>query len=306
MKLSIVVPVYYNNESIPFLVSRLRNLAGNLPAYSFEFVFVDDGSGDESFQTLLVEHERDSRIKIIKLTKNYNSMVAIQAGLAYATGDCVGVISADLQDPPEIFLEMIKHWEQGKKVVLGVRERRHDAFLERLCASLYYFLLNTFALRGYPRGGFDLVLLDRSVADSVKAVKEKNTNIMNLIYWFGFDCALVEYTRGKRMYGHSRWTFAKKWKLFMDSFIAFSHLPIQLMSVLGILVAIVSFLYGTTIIILALFNQVPIRGYAALATLISFFSGTIMMMLGFVGEYVWRILDEVRKRPLYVVDKIVE
>ncbi len=305
-KFSIVIPVYFNAESIPQLVLRFQKLEEKLQGYEFAFIFVDDGSKDDSVLSLKKEQEKDSRIKIIKLSKNYGSMIAIQAGLAYANGDCVGVISADLQDPPEILVDMVKIWETGKKVVLGVRESRHDPFFGKLFSYLYYRILDVWALPGYPKGGFDCMVFDRSVVEQVRHMKEKNTNIMNLIFWLGYDRAFIPYTRQKRMYGKSRWTFSKKWKLFFDSFIAFSYAPIRFMSFIGIFVAGISFSYGIIIVILALLHHVPIRGYAALATLISFFCGTIMVMLGMIGEYLWRILDEVRKRPLYIVDEVIQ
>lgn len=302
---SIIVPVYYNALNIPHLIPRLQKLQESLPDYGLEFVFVDDGSGDDSFRLLAEAQKQDARIKVIKLSRNFGSMAAIQAGLNYATGDCVGVIAADLQDPPELFLEMIRQWEQGKKVVLGIREGRKDTAWQTIFSGAYYYLLRKFALADYPRGGFDMVLIDRQIVDELRRITEKNTNIMSLIFWLGYDRGSVSYVRQQREAGASRWTVAKKIKLFIDTFINFSYVPIRFISGIGVATAFISFAYGLLVILLRCFGIISVAGWTILVVILTFLLGLIMIMLGIIGEYLWRILDESRKRPPYIIDKII-
>lgn len=210
IKFSIVVPIYYNELNIPHTVPRLQKLQSLMPECEFEFVFVDDGSKDKSLDLLLEAKDRDSRIKVVKLSRNFGSMAAIQAGLEYATGDCVGIIAADLQDPPEMFREMLDHWKLGKKIVLGTRADREESFSQKLFSNTYYFLLEKLALKGYPKGGFDFLLIDQQVVQEILQIREKNTNIMSLIFWLGHDQVQIPYVRQERKLGKSRWTLSKK------------------------------------------------------------------------------------------------
>lgn len=302
---SIVVPIYFNALNIPHLIPRLQKLQEALPGYRLEFIFVDDGSGDNSFQLLAEAHKQDNRMKIIKLSRNFGSMAAIQAGLSYATGDCAGVIAADLQDPPELFAEMIREWERGKKVVLALREGRKDAALQSVFSGTYYYLLRRFAIADYPRGGFDMVLIDRQIVEELRSITEKNTNIMSLIFWLGYDRGSVSYVRQQREAGTSRWTVAKKVKLFIDTFINFSYAPIRFISGIGLVTAVMSFAYGLLVILLRCFGIISVPGWTILVVILTFLLGLIMIMLGIIGEYLWRILDESRKRPPYIIDTII-
>lgn len=303
-KFSILVPIYYNEMNISHTLPRLKAVADSAPDYDFEFVFVDDGSGDNSLRLLLEERENDSRIKVISLSRNFGSMAAIQAGLRFVTGDCVGIIAADLQDPPEMFVDMLELWKKGNKVVLAVRDDREESTGQKMFAAIYYYLLDRFALHGYPRGGFDFLIIDRQVVDELNAIHEKNTNIMSLIYWLGHSRTIIPYTRLKRKHGVSRWTLSKKIKLFLDSFVSFSYAPIRIMSLTGIVTATLSFAYGVFVVINLLLGNVHVRGYTTIIALITFLLGLIMIMLGIIGEYLWRILDESRNRPGYVIDEV--
>jgi len=305
-KLSIVVPVYYNELNIPHTIPRLQNLHNILPNCELEFIFVDDGSKDNSLRLLLEAREKDSRIKVVKLSRNFGSMAAIQAGLRYVTGDCVGIISADLQDPPELYEDMIKEWKSGKKVILATRSDREESFSQKMFSNSYYFLLEKFALKGYPKGGFDFLLIDKQVVQEVLDINEKNTNIMSLIYWLGHDREYVPYVRQERKLGTSRWTLSKKIKLVIDSFVSFSYTPIRFMSAIGFITAMLSFLYGVFVVVGTVFGMIELQGWTTIIALITFLLGIIMIMLGIIGEYLWRILDESRARPSYIVDENYE
>ena len=306
-KFSIIIPVYYNELNLPDTVHQLLALEMMLAGFELELVCVDDGSGDRSLE-ILIQHQRrhPDKIKVVKLTRNFGSMAAIQAGMTVATGDCVGVIAADLQDPPELFIDMIRHWEKGIKAVFAVRSDRQESRLRKFFSNSYYSLLRKFAIPNYPKGGFDFLLVDRQIVQEVNQIREKNTNLMSLIFWLGHPHIMIPYVRRNREKGVSRWTLSKKIKLFIDSFVAFSYVPIRFLSVLGLVVAIGSFAYGGVVFFTWLSRGIAVRGFTALAILLTFTAGIQMLMLGVLGEYLWRTLDETRKRPPYVIDKIYD
>ncbi len=304
---SIIVPVYYNEFNLPEMFLQLMTLQEDLPAYRLELIFVDDGSGDRSFEILLGFQKQYPRlIKVVKLTRNFGSMAAIQAGLAVASGNCVGMIAADLQDPPRLFLEMIHHWEQGNKAVFAIRKDREDPLWSKLFSLLYYRFVKSFAISDYPDGGFDFFLIDRQVVNEVNRIREKNTNLMTLMFWLGFKPILLPYTRKHRLKGMSRWTLAGKIKLFIDTFVAFSFFPIRLLSVIGFVAAASSFVYGTFILFYKLLFGISVEGWVATMLVVTFTAGLQTTMLGVLGEYLWRALDEVRRRPTFVIDEIYE
>lgn len=303
--ISIVVPVYYNETNLPDTISRLIALEKKLTQSQIELLFVDDGSGDNSLGVLLdFQIKYPQKINVIKLARNFGSMAAIQAGFTIATGDCVGMISADLQDPPELFLEMIDYWEKGNKAIFAVRQDREEPFLSKLFSNTYYSLIRKLAIPDYPIGGFDFFLVDRQIVNELLRIQEKNTNIMTLIYWLGFKPIMIPYIRRSRKKGKSRWTLSKKIKLFVDTFVAFSYFPIRVLSLIGLIMALGSFLYGTFILLYRLFFGIPVQGYVTTMLVMTFASGIQMTMLGVLGEYLWRTLDEVRRRPPFVIDEI--
>ena len=201
-----------------------------LPKYTIEYIFVDDGFTDRSLSLLQEAQRNIPGITIVKLSKNVGSMMAIQAGLSFARGDCVGMVTQDLQDPPELFMEMLESWKAGKKVVMAVRSDREESWSQRVFAQCFYALLDRYALRGYPRGGFDMFVIDKQVVNELVLIKEKNSHLMNLIYWLGYERTTVPYVRQKRLHGKSGWTFWKKVKLFVDAFVAFSYVPLRTIS----------------------------------------------------------------------------
>lgn len=302
---SIIVPVYFNELNIPDTIPQLLSLGEQLPDYDIELVMVDDGSGDRSLE-LLLEYRRahPSNIKVVKLTRNFGSMAAIQAGLRSASGDCVGMISADLQDPPELFVEMIRHWERGMKAVFAVRTDREEPLLQKAFSNTFYAMLRRFAIRHYPPGGFDFFLLDRQAVDEVNLIGEKNTNIMTLIFWMGYPHATLPYVRRRRAKGRSRWTMTKKIKLFVDSLVGFSYVPIRLLSVAGVVMSFLAFVYAAIVFWNRIVHGSPVQGWASLVILLSFTAGIQMVMLGVLGEYVWRTLDETRRRPPFIIDEV--
>ena len=306
-KLSIIVPVYMNEENLPETVPKLLALEQSLGGLALELVFVDDGSRDGSLELLLAMQRADpERIRVVKLTRNFGAMAAVQAGLGYATGDCVGTIAADLQDPPELFLRMVEEWRRGTKVVIAVRAERQDSPLQKMFSNMYYALMRSYAISDYPAGGFDVLLADREVVDAVTRINEKNTNLLSLVFWMGYGHFRIPYVRTRRRKGKSTWTLSKKIKLFIDSFVAFSYAPIRFASVVGLLFAATAFIYAGVVFAAWWRNGIAVEGFAALMIFMAFTAGLQMTILGVIGEYLWRTLDETRKRPTFVVDRVFE
>ena len=301
--ISVVVPVFHNEESLPDLTAALERAA---PGPEFEYVFVDDGSEDGSWRVLEEYAAREPRARLVKLSRNFGSFTACVAGLAHARGRAAVLISADLQDPPELIPAMVALWRAGHEVVLAVRAERAEGFVQRLAAGLYYRAMRRWALPDMPVGGFDFVLIDRKVVDTVVAVKEKNTTLMGLILWTGFRRATIPYARRAREKGRSMWTLRKRLKYFIDSFVSFSYFPIRLVQLLGVLFAVAGFTHAVVVTVLRLTNNIPIQGWTALMVVILVMGGVQLVTLGVLGEYLWRALDETKRRPLFIVDRVVE
>jgi polyisoprenyl-phosphate glycosyltransferase len=305
---SIVVPVFQNAPSLPDLVARFRHAAEECSGDRFEFVFVDDGSTDDSLAVLTALGRDDPRIRIVKLSRNFGSSAATLAGLGQARGDAVVAIAADLQDPPELIPEMVRAWHGGRKVVLAARRHREDPFPTRILAGFFYQLFRRFAIRTMPTGGFDFFLVDRQVRDLIVGIEENNAYLMGLILWLGFEPAVITYARRRReeRYGLSMWTLSKRIKYFVDSFVAFSYLPLRLVSLTGFLVVVLGFLYAALIFYLRLVRGFPVEGWTSLMLVLLVTSGVQILTLGVLGEYLWRNLEETRKRPRFVVEAMVE
>jgi glycosyltransferase involved in cell wall biosynthesis len=305
---SIVVPVYHNAASLPDLLAAFQALADRNRTDPFEFVFVDDGSKDNSFAVLHELAYSEPRLRVVKLSRNFGSNAAILAGLDQAKGDVVAAIAADLQDPPELIDAMLDHWRQGRKVVLAAREGRDDPFLTSLLANTFYKLFRRYALPSMPRHGFDFFLIDRQVCDLIKNIKESNAYIMGLILWLGFDPIVVPYHRRARekKYGRSMWTLARKLKYFADSFVAFSYVPIRAATLTGLTLSLLGVGYAAWVIFARLFLDLKAEGWASLMVVILVVSGVQMLMMGILGEYLWRNLEETRRRPRFVIERVVE
>jgi dolichol-phosphate mannosyltransferase len=304
-KVSIVIPVYYNAESIPFLFERLRQLEAELLAIDLEteLIFVDDGSGDDSLARLLEMRGQRPATKVVKLTRNFGAVHASKTGFHFVTGDCFTILAADLQDPPELILEMARRWKEGAKFIICERSGRDDPAVSKLFAAIHYRLLHLLVMRDFPQGGYDMALMDRAMLAPLRD-SSKNLYTPLLAYWLGYRPQILHYRRARREHGKSRWTFSKKFTAFLDIMLGFSVTPIRFISGLGVVVAVASFLYGGLVVVNALFGNIPVPGFAAIASLISFLLGLVIIMLGVIGEYLWRVFDEVNRRPETVIDEI--
>jgi dolichol-phosphate mannosyltransferase len=302
---SVVVPVYENAEALPRLLDRLGEVAGELPSVGFEFVLVDDGSRDGSFAFLRERSLHDARLRAVRLSRNFGSNAAILAGLTYARGECVVVMTADLQDPPELIPQMMDRWREGSEVVLAARRRRRDPAATRLFAAVFNWLFRRFVFSEFPAGGFDFVLMSRRVADLLLRMGEKNSYIYGQVMWLGFERSIVSYDREAREGGSSRWTIAKRVKYFIDAFTAFSYLPVRAASFLGMLLGATGLAYAGVVVAWQLAGRIREPGFAALMVTLLIVSGVQLVMVGIMGEYLWRVLEESRHRPAFVVDQTV-
>jgi dolichol-phosphate mannosyltransferase len=306
--ISIVVPVYNNAASLPSLLERLRALAADRPEHEFEFVFVDDGSQDESCGVIEAMVATEPRLSLVRLSRNFGSSAALLAGLEQAAGDAVAAIAADLQDPPELIGEMLARWQQGRKVVLAARQTRDDPWLTSLLADTFYTLFRRLAVRSMPKRGFDFFLIDRQVRDLLVGIQENNAYLMGLILWAGFSPDVLYYHRRQRekRFGRSMWTFARKLKYFVDAFVGFSYVPLRVASAVGLLSCVLGFVYAVVIVLRRLYAGADIQGWASLMVVLLVVSGVQMLMIGVVGEYLCRNLEETRRRPRFVRDCVIE
>ena len=304
-KISIVVPVYYNADTLMLLYEDMKQkILGKLGDY--ELVFVDDGSGDDSWEIMNQIKEIDGHTKCVKLSRNFGEHAALLAGLSVCTGDCAVTKQADLQEDSEIILEMYESWKKGNKVVLAVRSERDENPIKKFCAHMYYVMVHKFVNEKMPIGGCDCYLLDRQVIQVLELLDEKNSSLTLQVLWSGFQTDHVYFHRKDREVGKSRWTLSKKIKLAMDSMLSFSYFPIRCMSTLGVVFFVVSILMAVEVIIEKIAIGTPILGWASLMCVVLFSFGCMMLMLGILGEYVWRALDASRNRPPYLIDEIRE
>jgi glycosyltransferase involved in cell wall biosynthesis len=302
--LTVVIPVYYNAGSLAHLFTALKGVERELDArgVGLELVFVNDGSRDSSLEELLkIKHERPAT-KIISLTRNFGTVAANKIGFKFVTGDAFAVLAADMQDPPEQLLPMVEKWLEGRKFVVSARASRKDPVVSLFFSRLYYLLLEWLVTTNYPRGGYDMMLMDKIMLPYMNS-SAKHTITPVYAFWLGFPPYVLHHERRKRLAGRSRFTFRKKVNFLVDSISGFSTAPIRILSVFGMAVAIVSFLYAADIVINALLGRFEIRGFATLAALISFFCGLILFMLGMLGEYLWRVFDAVNNMPEAVIDE---
>jgi polyisoprenyl-phosphate glycosyltransferase len=301
MKISFVVAVYHNEGAIAKTHEKIQSIfASELTAHVYEIVFVDDGSEDGSLAEILELRKRDPHIKVITFTRNFGQMAAMLAGFKEATGDAVVNISADLQDPVELIPQMVDSWSGGSEIVICHRTDRSDTLLAKLFSSLAYGVLRI-SLPSIPSGGFDFVLMDRKVMDSFNAVDVRHRFFQGDLLWTGYRTSFIPYARLKRTIGKSQYNFGKKLKNFLDAVLDASYLPIRFISLLGLVTSALGVLYSATIVVSWLRGETPFAGWAPLMIAILMVGGLIMVMLGVIGEYVWRINEEVRKRPNYVV-----
>ena len=303
MKISIVIPVYYNEDNLIPLYNDIKEKIIDVVDYDYEIVMVNDGSKDKSYEVMKELSKKDHNVKIYSLSKNFGSHAAVLCGISKCTGDCAVIKAADLQEPTELILEMVESWKKGNNVVLAVREGREESFGQRMFANLYYWIVRKAALPSMPKGGFDVYLLDRKVIKVLESLDEKNSALTGQILWSGFKTDIVYYTRLARKIGTSKWTLKKKVRLVMDTLFSFSTLPITVVLSIGIFSFVGALIWALVVLIFKLMGIIRVSGFTTLFIFNLFSFGIIMLTLGILGEYLWRTFDASRKRPPYIVEE---
>ena len=302
MKLSIVIPVYYNEDNLRPLYKDIKEKIIEVIDYDYEIVMVNDGSKDKSYEVMMELGELDPNIKIYSLSRNFGSHAAVLCGLSHCTGDCAVVKAADLQEPTELILEMVESWKKGNNVVLAVREERQEPLKQKLFANLYYWLVRKTSLPNMPKGGFDVYLVDKKVIKVLENFDEKNSALTGQILWSGFRTDIVYYTRLAREIGTSRWTLRKKIRLVMNTLFSFSTLPITIVLCVGTISFIGALVWAIVELIFKLSGYINVSGWTTLFIFNLFSFGIIMLTLGLIGEYLWRTFDASRNRPPYIIE----
>ena len=299
--LSLVVPCYNEAAGLASFWARASDAldALGVPA---EAVFVDDGSRDATFAVLSALAARDPRVRVVALSRNFGKEVALAAGLDHAAGDAVVPIDADLQHPPELLHELVARWREGHDVVIALRrDRATDSAARRLASDLFHRLFARVSAVPVPRGAGDFRLMARPVVDALKSMPERTRYMKGMYAWVGFRTATVDYDVAERAAGESRFGLVKLWRLALDGIVSFSALPLRMSSFLGALFALVALAYGAWLVARTLVHGVDVPGYASLMVVVLFLGGVQLLSLGVIGEYLGRVYDEVKARPLYVV-----
>ncbi len=303
---SVVTPAYNEAKNLQVLYQRLVRVFKDLEV-PWEWIVVDDHSADTTFDVIRALSLHDDRVRGFRLARNSGSHVALVCGLHQALGQCAVVLAADCQDPPELIPQLLDQWRHGAQVVWAVRNRREGETQGTLTFSrLYYFLMRRlFGLKELPATGADFFLADARVVEALRQFRERNVSLMALLTWMGFRQTQIFYDKQARLHGRSGWNFRKKLKLFVDSVTSFSYLPIRIMAVLGTCISFAGFLYACIVIFNALTGDPP-QGWASLMVVVLVLGGVQMIMMSILGEYLWRALDEARRRPQFLVESSTE
>lgn len=303
MKVSLVIPVYYNEENLRPLYADLKEKFISKINYDYEIVMVNDGSKDKSYEVMKELASEDKNIKIISLSRNFGSHAAILCGISHCTGDCAVIKAADLQEPTELILEMVESWEKGNNVVLAVREGRDESRKQTFFANFYYKFVQKTALPEMPDQGFDVYLIDRKVITVLKNLDERNSALTGQILWSGFRTGKVYYHRLARKIGESKWTLKKKIRLVMDTLFSFTSLPITVVLYSGVMSILIAVIWAIVVGISKLVGDINVSGWTTLFIFNLFSFGVTMMTLGILGEYLWRTFDASRNRPPYIIEE---
>ncbi len=303
-ELSIVIPVFNEEAALPALIDRLRELMDQLAPLEIEVVLMDDHSTDRTPEMLREVSRRDPAFRYARLAKNSGSHVAILAGLREARGQSAVFLAADLQDPPELIPRMLELWRGGNHVVWAVRgEREGVSRVDIFLSNAFYRLLNLMGEVQLPPRGSDFALLDRRVIEALLKSTGSHPSVVGEIARLGFSQAQIEYTKQRRVAGTTKWTLGRKLKAFADAFVLFSYAPLRIMSYVGIACSLSGFVYALAIIILRLRNSTPVQGWSSLMVVVLVLGGVQMMMLGVLGEYLWRTFEAARQRPVYFLEE---
>ncbi|MEA5538101.1 glycosyltransferase family 2 protein [Limnoraphis robusta Tam1] len=299
--LSVVVPCYNEEPNLDSLFERLVTVLEPLDL-TYEIVCVNDGSRDQTLKGLVEHHHRNPNIKVVNFSRNFGKEIALTAGIEYATGQAIVPIDADLQDPPELIGELLKKWREGYDVVYCKRRSRQgESWLKKITANAFYRVIEKMTSVAIPRDTGDFRLMDRRVVDALKQLPETHRFMKGLFAWVGFQQTFIEYDRPPRFQGTTKWNYWKLWNLAIEGITSFSSMPLRVWSYLGLFISLLAFVYGSFLIIRTLILGIDVPGYASLMVAILFLGGIQLLTLGIIGEYLSRVHDEVKRRPLYLV-----
>ncbi len=302
-QLSLIVPVYNESSNLDLFYERVLKVLKPLNL-SYEILFIDDGSKDDSLEKLLEIRGRDSKVKVVQFSRNFGKEIAVSAGLDLAEGKAAIPIDADLQDPPELIPSLLEKWKEGYDVVYAKRTKRMgESWLKRWTASLFYRLIAKMTNIDIPEDAGDYRLLSRAAVEQLKRLRERHRFMKGLFTWVGFKQTAVFFERDPRYSGKTKWNYWKLWNFAIEGITSFSYIPLQAASYLGLLVSVFAFFYGVFIIVFKLLHGIAVPGYASLMAAVLFLGGIQLLTLGILGEYIGRIYDEVKQRPLYVIHK---
>lgn len=306
-KVSVVIPMYYEEAVAEECYNRVIKVLKNIKNYQYEIVFVNDGSKDKTLEILENISKKDSNIRIVSFSRNFGHQAAVTAGIKYVTGDAIVIIDADLQDPPELIPEMLKLWEQGNEVIYGKRKtRKGESKFKLLTAKMFYKTLNALSDVEIPKDTGDFRLVDRKVIDVVNSMPEHNKFLRGLFSWVGFKQTAFEYERKERFAGKTKYPLKKMLKLAGDGIISFSTKPLKLVGGLGIISIVISLIiliYSLVSYIFELNNLTP--GWTSIMVAITLFSGVQLLSIWVISEYIARIYDETKNRPQYIIDRTI-
>ncbi|HJJ12648.1 MAG TPA: glycosyltransferase family 2 protein [Clostridiaceae bacterium] len=306
-KISIIVPMYYEEEVAEECYNRLRKVLANIAGYEYEIIFINDGSKDKTLKILIEIANKDKRVKVISFSRNFGHQCAVTAGLQYVTGDAIVIIDADLQDPPELIPEMLKLWEDGNEVIYGKRKSREgESKFKLLTASIFYKTLNALSDVEIPKDTGDFRLVDRKVVDVINALPEHNKFLRGLFSWVGFKQKPFVYERKERFAGKTKYPLKKMLKLAQDGIFSFSIKPLKIVGTMGIISIAISVAILIYAILSYIFNWNNLTaGWTSLMVTMTFLSGMILISLWMIGEYIGRIYDETKRRPQYIIERTI-
>ena len=299
--LSMVVPAHDEEETLEELVRRLTAALDAIPGITWEAILVDDGSKDATYPLMVTLAGRDPRIKIVQLSRNFGHQVALSAGVELASGDAVVLMDADLQHPPELIADFVARWREGNEIVYGVMQERPEGWFKRVTARMFYGLLRRMTKIDMPVAAGDFRLVDRTAVDAFVSMRERDRYVRGMFAWLGFKQVGVNYVPPPRYAGRSKYTVRRMARLAFDGIFSFSIYPLRVVLALGLVVSLASFVVGIATLISKLAGAYVVPGYVTLVVVITFLSGIQLVVLGGIGEYIGRIYEEVKRRPLYVV-----
>ena len=303
-KISVIIPAYNEEESLPILYERMEKLMESMNHYEFEILFVNDGSKDKTIQIIKEMREKDNRICYVDFSRNFGKEIAMIAGLDYAKGDAVIFMDADLQDPPELIPELVKYWEQGYDDVYAKRRsRKGETWLKKFTSKMYYKVLQKLTRIEIQKDTGDFRLLDRRCVNALKKLRETQRNTKSMFSWIGYNKKEVLYDRDPRIAGKTKWNYMKLFDLAIDGITSFTTSPLRISTFLAIPTFIVLFIYFIYVIAKTFVVHEPIQAFQAIILLILFFSGIQILLFGIIGEYLGRIFNETKNRPLYLVNE---